>query len=81
MVDSTGAIISLGVVNPLVKLIEEGSEIGVEASLAILYSLSMDSENHAALIAAGAVPSLRRIVLSEKPQWQRALHLLRSLQI
>ncbi|KAL5071014.1 hypothetical protein RYX36_021901 [Vicia faba] len=81
VVDSTGAIISLGAVNPLVKLIEEGSEIGVEASLTILYNLSMDSENHAALVAAGAVPSLRRIVLSEKPQWQRALHLLRSLQI
>lgn len=81
VVDSTGAIISLGAVNPLVKLIEEGSEIGVEASLTILYNLSMDIENHAVLVAAGAVPSLKRIVLSEKPQWQRALHLLRSLQI
>ncbi|XP_058724467.1 uncharacterized protein LOC131595943 isoform X2 [Vicia villosa] len=81
VVDSTGAIISLAAVNPLVKLIEEGSERGIEASLTILYNLSMDSENHSAIIAAGAVPALRRIVLSEKPQWQRALHLLRSLQI
>lgn len=80
VVDSTGAIISGGALYPLVKLIEEGSERGVEASLAILYNLSMDSENHAALVAAGAVPALRRIVLSQKPQWQRALHLLRSLQ-
>ncbi|XP_045813734.1 uncharacterized protein LOC123907468 isoform X2 [Trifolium pratense] len=80
VVDSTGAIISEGAVYPLVKLIEEGSERGVEASLTILYNLSMDSENHAALVAAGAVPALRRIVLSEKPQWQKALHLLRSLQ-
>ncbi|GAU40734.1 hypothetical protein TSUD_14190 [Trifolium subterraneum] len=80
VVDSTGAIISEGALYPLVKLIEEGSERGVEASLTILYNLSMDSENHAALVAAGVVPALRRIVLSEKPQWQKALHLLRSLQ-
>jgi hypothetical protein len=80
VVDSTAAIISEGVVYPLVKLIEEGSAKGVEASLTILYNLSMDSENHAALVAAGAVPALKRIVLSEKPQWQKALHLLRSLQ-
>ncbi|KAK2399557.1 ARM repeat superfamily protein [Trifolium repens] len=80
VVDSTVAIISEGAVYPLVKLIEEGSAKGVEASLTILYNLSMDSENHAALVAAGAVPALKRIVLSEKPQWQKALHLLRSLQ-
>jgi hypothetical protein len=80
VVDSTAAIISEGAVYPLVKLIEEGSARGVEASLTILYNLSMDSENHAALVAAGAVPALKRIVLSEKPQWQKALHLLRSLQ-
>lgn len=80
VVDSTGAIISEGAVYSLVKLIEEGSERGIEASLKILYNLSMDNENHSALLAAGAVPALRRIVLSEKPQWQRALHLLRSLE-
>lgn len=80
VVDSTGAIISEGAVYSLVKLIEEGSERGIEASLKILYNLSMDSDNHSALLAAGAVPALRRIVLSEKPQWQRALHLLRSLE-
>jgi hypothetical protein len=80
VVDSTAAIISEGAVYPLVKLIEEGSARGVEASLTILYNLSMDSENHAALVAAGAVPALKRIVLSEKPHWQKALHLLRSLQ-
>lgn len=80
VVDSTGTIISEGAVYSLVKLIEEGSERSIEASLKILYNLSMDSENHSALLAAGAVPALRRIVLSEKPQWQRALHLLRSLE-
>lgn len=80
VVDCTGTIISEGAVYSLVKLIEEGSERGVEASLTILYNLSMDSENHSALVAAGAVPALKKIVLSEKPQWQRALHLLRSLQ-
>ncbi|XP_019461283.1 PREDICTED: uncharacterized protein LOC109360684 isoform X2 [Lupinus angustifolius] len=81
VVDSTGAIISEGAIYPLVKLIQEGSEKGVEASLAILYNLSMDSENHSALVAAGIVPALKRIVLANRPQWERALHLLRTLQI
>ncbi|KAF5442752.1 hypothetical protein F2P56_035376 [Juglans regia] len=79
LVDSTRAIASKGGIFPLVKLIEEGSERAVEASLAILYNLSMDIENHSAIIAAGAVPALRRIVLSQRPQWPQALHLLRTL--
>ncbi|KAJ1425386.1 Armadillo-type fold [Sesbania bispinosa] len=81
VVDSTEAIISGGAVYPLVKLIEDGSERAVEASLAILYNLSMDSENHSALVAAGAVPALRRFVLSHRPLWEKALLLLRSLQM
>ncbi|KAJ1375662.1 Armadillo-type fold [Sesbania bispinosa] len=81
VVDSTEAIISGGAVYPLVKLIEDGSERAVEASLAILYNLSMDSENHSALVAAEAVPALRRFVLSHRPQWEKALLLLRSLQM
>ncbi|KAK7273873.1 hypothetical protein RIF29_14937 [Crotalaria pallida] len=80
VVDSTGAIISEGAIYPLVKLIQEGSEKAVEASLSILYNLSMDSENHSALVAAGVVSALRRIVLANRPHWERALHLLRSLQ-
>lgn len=79
VVDSSRAIISEGAIYPLVKLIEEGSEKAVEAGLAILYNLSMDSENHSAIMAAGVVPVLRRIVLSQRPQWVRALRLLRSL--
>ena len=79
VVDSTRAIASQGGIFPLVELIEEGSERAVEACLAILYNLSMDSENHSAIVAAGAVPVLRRIVLSHGPQWNRALHLLRTL--
>lgn len=79
VVDSTRAIAAEGGIFPLVKLIEEGSERGVEAGLAILYNLSMNSENHSAIIAAGAVPALRRIVLSQRPQWPRAIHLLRTL--
>ncbi|KAG6707757.1 hypothetical protein I3842_06G048100 [Carya illinoinensis] len=79
LVDSTRAIASKGGIFPLVKLIEEGSERAVEASLAILYNLSMDIENHSAIIAAGAVPALRRIILSQRPQWPQALHLLRIL--
>ncbi|TKY69272.1 ARABIDILLO 1 [Spatholobus suberectus] len=80
VVDSTEAIISDGAVYSLVKLIEEGSDTAVEASLAILYNLSMDSENHSALVAAGAVQVLKRIVLSNRPHWERALLLLRILQ-
>ncbi|TQD90097.1 hypothetical protein C1H46_024335 [Malus baccata] len=79
VVDSTRAIASEGGIFLLVKLIEEGSERAIEASLAILYNLSMDSENHSAIVVAGAVPVLRRIVLSQRPQWNRALHLLRTL--
>nr|XP_027099904.1 uncharacterized protein LOC113719082 [Coffea arabica] len=79
VVDSTRAVAAQGGIFPLVKLIEEGSNRAMEAGLSILYNLSMDSENHAAITSAGAVPILRRIVLSQKPQWTRALHLLRTL--
>lgn len=79
VVDSTRAVAAQGGIFPLVKLIQEGSDRAMEAGLSILYNLSMDSENHAAIISAGAVPILRRIVLSQKPQWTRALHLLRTL--
>lgn len=79
MVESTRAVASEGGIFSLVKLMENGSNGAVEASLAILYNLSMDEENHAAIIAAGAVPILRKIVLSERPQWTRALRLLRTL--
>ncbi|KAJ0865847.1 putative armadillo-like helical protein [Helianthus annuus] len=79
VVDSTRAVAAQGGIFPLVKLIEEGNDRVVEAGLAILYNLSMDVENHPAIVAAGAVPTLRRIVLSERPQWVQALHLLRTL--
>lgn len=79
MVDATRAVASKGGIFPLVKLIDEGSERAREAALAILYNLSMDTENHPAILAAGAVPALRRIVLSQRVQWQQALYLLRTL--
>lgn len=79
VVDATQAIASEGGIFPLVELVEEGSERAVEASLSILYNLSMDSENHLAIVAAGAVPVLRRIVLAQRRHWTRALHLLRTL--
>lgn len=79
VVDSTRAVARQGGIFPLVKLIEEGNDQVVEAGLAILYNLSMDSENHPAMLAAGVVPTLRRIVLTERPQWVRALRLLRTL--
>ncbi|KAL0424626.1 UNVERIFIED_CONTAM: Junction plakoglobin [Sesamum radiatum] len=79
MIDSTRAVASEGGIFPLVKMMENGSDRAVEASLAILYNLSMDSENHAAIIAAGAIPVLRKLVLSQRSQWMRALRLLRTL--
>lgn len=77
--DCTRAVVDEGGIFALVKLIEGRSARAVEAALAILYNISMDSENHAAILAAGAVPALKRIVLSQGPQWMRALHLLRTL--
>ncbi|XP_010551613.1 PREDICTED: uncharacterized protein LOC104822169 isoform X2 [Tarenaya hassleriana] len=79
--DSARVLAARGGIEPLVKLLEDGNERAVEASLSVLYNLSMDCENHAAIIGAGAVPRLRRIVLSERPQWKRALRLLRNLPI
>ncbi|GMH17813.1 hypothetical protein Nepgr_019654 [Nepenthes gracilis] len=81
VVDFTRAVAAKGGIFPLVKLIEEGGDRAVEAGLAILYNLSMDVDNHPAILAAGAVPVLRRIVLSERPQWIQALRLLRMLPI
>ncbi|XP_042510395.1 uncharacterized protein LOC122085865 [Macadamia integrifolia] len=79
VVDCTRTVAAKGGIFPLVKIIEQGNGRAVEASLAILYNLSMDSENHLAIIAAGALPALRRIVLSQGPQWMQALHILRTL--
>lgn len=79
--ESTQALASQGAIEPLVKLLEERNERCVEASLSVLYNLSMDSENHTAIIRAGAVPVLRRIVMSQRPQWERALRLLRNLPV
>ncbi|XP_010695926.2 uncharacterized protein LOC104908509 isoform X1 [Beta vulgaris subsp. vulgaris] len=81
VVGAARAVAAHGAIFPLVKLLEQGSERAVEAGLAVLYTLSMDSENHSAILAAGAVPVLRRIILSHKPQWIRALHLLRNLPV
>jgi hypothetical protein len=76
---SRDVVAAEGGIFALVKLLERGSERGVEAALAVLYNLSMDAENHSAIIAAGAVPALKRIVVSQRPHWTRALHLLRTL--
>ncbi|KNA11828.1 hypothetical protein SOVF_131500 isoform B [Spinacia oleracea] len=81
VVDTTRAVAAHGGIFPLVKLLEQGSKRAVEAGLAILYNLSMDSENHSAILAAGAVPILRRIILSQNPHWTLALHLLRNLPV
>lgn len=81
VVDSTRVVASQGGIFPLVRLLEEGSPRASEAALAILYKLSLDGENHAAIAAAGAVPSLRRIIVAQRPHWTQALRLLRNLPI
>lgn len=81
VVGATQAVAVQGGIFPLVKLLEEGSDRAVEAGLAVLYNLSMDNENHPAILAAGATPILRRIVLSGRPQWMKALRLLRNLPV
>lgn len=82
VVGSATAVASQGGIFQLVKILGEGmSERASEAALAVLYNLSMDTENHAAIVASGAVPVLRRFVLSERPHWTRALRLLRNLPV
>ncbi|KAH0464136.1 hypothetical protein IEQ34_006922 [Dendrobium chrysotoxum] len=78
-VECSRAVTSAGGIFSLVKLIEEASGNGLEACLSILYNLSMDDENHPAMVSAGIIPVLKRIVLAEGAQWPRALRLLRTL--
>ncbi|XP_066348497.1 uncharacterized protein [Miscanthus floridulus] len=81
VLEYTRALADAGGIFPLVKMLEEGDGDALEAVLAILYNLSMDPENHPAIIAAGAVPLLKRIVLMEGPQWSSAIQLLRTLPV
>ncbi|KAL6608044.1 hypothetical protein ACP70R_041107 [Stipagrostis hirtigluma subsp. patula] len=81
VMEYTRAVAAAGGIFPLVKMLEEVDGDALEASLAVLYNLSMDPENHPAIIAAGAVPLLKRIVLAERPQWTHALQLLRTLPV
>lgn len=81
VMEYTTAVATAGGIFPLVKMIEEGEGDVLEASLAVLYNLSMDPENHPPIIAAGAVPLLKRIVHVESPHWNRALQLLRTLPV
>ncbi|KAG8051767.1 hypothetical protein GUJ93_ZPchr0001g31804 [Zizania palustris] len=72
VMECTRAVATAGGIFPLVKMIEEGDGDVLEASLAVLYNLSMDPENHPAIIAAGAVPLLKRIVVAESSHWNRS---------
>ncbi|KAM3330269.1 hypothetical protein ACQJBY_026928 [Aegilops geniculata] len=81
VMEYTTAVATAGGIFPLVKMIEEGEGDVLEASLAVLYNLSLDLENHPPIIAAGAVPLLKRIVHVESPHWNRALQLLRTLPV
>ncbi|XP_064998491.1 uncharacterized protein LOC135633210 isoform X2 [Musa acuminata AAA Group] len=79
VMECSKAVAAAGGIFPLVNLIEEARGEALEASLAILYNLSMDVENHSAIVAAGAVRALKRIVLIKGPQWTQALNILRTL--
>uniref|UniRef100_A0A0A9D6G1 Uncharacterized protein n=1 Tax=Arundo donax TaxID=35708 RepID=A0A0A9D6G1_ARUDO len=81
VMEYTRAVAASGGIFPLVKMLEEGDEDALEASLGILYNLSKDPENHPAIIAGGAVPLLKRIALAEGPHWTSALQLLRTLPV
>lgn len=81
VVDYAVAIANSGAIFPLVNLLDEGSERAQEAALAILYNLGMNDENHPAIVAAGAIPHLERLVRLERSEWKLALYLLRALQI
>lgn len=81
VVDYAVAIANRGAIFPLVNLLDEGSERAQEAALAILYNLGMNDENHPAIVAAGAIPHLERLVRLERSEWKLALYLLRALQI
>ncbi|XP_047054552.1 uncharacterized protein LOC124660767 isoform X2 [Lolium rigidum] len=81
VMEYTRAVATAGGIFPLVKMLEESEGDVLEASLAVLYNLSMDPENHPAIIAAGAVPLLKRIVHVESPHWNHALQLLRALPV
>ena len=73
------AISNVGGIFPLVELLDKGTPKAKEASLSILYSIGTNEDNHSALIRAGVVKHLQRIVRSGSPQWMLALYLLRSL--
>nr|PNR35431.1 hypothetical protein PHYPA_023331 [Physcomitrium patens] len=75
----SAAIASGGGIFPLVSLLENGTDMARSAALAVLYNLGMDEENHAAMLAAEAVPALQRLIKREVPDWKLALYLLRTL--
>lgn len=81
VLDYSVAMANRGAIFPLVNLLGEGSERAQEAALAILYNLGMDEENHPAIVAAGAIPHLERLVHLERSESKVALYLLRALQI
>ncbi|KAI3491863.1 hypothetical protein L1887_43726 [Cichorium endivia] len=79
VVEYSRAVANNGGIFAIVKAVEEGNDRVVEGGLAVLYNLSMEAENHPAMVAAGVVPVLRRIVVCERVEWVKALHLLRML--
>lgn len=79
--DYVVAISDLGGIFPLVDLLDKGTPMARVAALSVLYSIGMNEENHPALLRAGAVAHLQRIVRTGSPQWMLALDLLRVLPV
>lgn len=73
------AIANSGGIFPLVSLLKAGSSDARDAAIAILYNLSMNEDNHPAIMAAGAVPCLVELIRRGVPEWKLALYLLRAL--
>ncbi|KAJ7543007.1 hypothetical protein O6H91_09G021900 [Diphasiastrum complanatum] len=77
--DYAAAVANSGGIFPLVQVLHKGTPTARAATVSILYSLSMNDENHPAILAAGAVPFLERVVRTEAVEWKLALYLLRAL--
>ncbi|OAE19512.1 hypothetical protein AXG93_4794s1240 [Marchantia polymorpha subsp. ruderalis] len=73
------AVASAGAVDKLADLLKSGSDIARAASVSVLYTLSMNEENHPAMLAAGLAPCLVELVRRKVPEWRLAFYLLRAL--
>lgn len=73
------AVANKGGIVPLVNMLKVGSSDAKGASVAILYNLSMNKDNHPTMMASGVVPCLVELIRTRAPDWKLALYLLRTL--